>query len=330
MSNCTENRKYFFLAVNTGYVTHGLPDQRCYDFYVARSGYGLYCAIVGNVVIPGGSGSNKVCAQISNSDAWHRLAMGISEQGALPGIQLSSAWNGYQGMKSFVASSGGEPLLEYRRIAASLSRDDIISAFDALNRGTEIAIRAGFRHIQLHAAHGYMFNLMIDPRLSPHFELALRLIEKWANSFVSAETETSLRFSLCSGEPRFDQCNQDEFVDLISSLPVCYIDVSAGYYNINKLLIYPISRDMIFSRHISTLKLAAEYPQKQYIMSGKAACFPSELLPPNIHLGICRDLIANPSFLQTRSSGCTDCMKCHYFSRGQSHITCGCWMNTEE
>jgi len=102
MKSCNENKKYFFLAVNTGFVANGLPDQRCYNFYVDRSRHGLHCAIVGNVVIPDGVGSNNVCATISGEEAWRRLALGILEQGALPGIQLSSAWQGFNGMKKFV------------------------------------------------------------------------------------------------------------------------------------------------------------------------------------------------------------------------------------
>lgn len=328
MSNYSENRKYFFLAVNTGFVTDGVPDQRCYDFYVDRSRHGLYCSIVGNVVIPGGFGSNEVCSEISSSDTWHRLAMGISEQGALPGIQLSSAWRGYRGIKRFIFPSGEDRLSEYRKIAASLSQANIRSIFDALSRGTELAIKAGFRHVQLHAAHGYLFNLMADHRLSPHSDLAHELIRKWANDFVSVGIESSLRFSLYSGDSSFDRYEQNQFIDSIVALPVCYFDISAGYYNIDKRLIYPTSTEHLSRRHSAALELAQAHPNLQFIMSGKSAGFPDFLLPPNIHLGICRDLIANPDFMRDRSTGCTNSMKCHYFSRGQGHITCGAWANS--
>lgn len=35
------SRKFFFLGLNTGFVSDGLPDGRCCDFYARRSGNGL-------------------------------------------------------------------------------------------------------------------------------------------------------------------------------------------------------------------------------------------------------------------------------------------------
>lgn len=330
MSNYKGSRKYFFLAVNTGYVTNRLPDQRCYDFYVNRSKHGLHCAIVGNVVVPGGIASNDVCAEISNSDEWRRLALGIAEQGALPGIQLSSAWHGYRGMKAFLPHPGEDRISEYRQIAASMTPADVRTMFSGLDCGTELAIQAGFRHVQLHAAHGYLFNLMVDHRLSPHSDLALDLIHKWATNLKSADIESSLRFSLYSGDSSLDDQGQNQFIDTVANLPVGYLDVSAGYYNINKRLIYPTSTDLLAARHSATLELAAAHPKASFILSGKSTAFFNSTLPDNVHIGICRDIIANPDFMKERSSGCVNSMKCHYFSRGQSHITCGRWISRKE
>src|SRR5258708_2628456 len=97
------DRKYFFLGLNTGFMSNGIPDSRCYEFYARRSRHGLYCAIVGNVVIPGGFGTNMNTPEISNSHAWRHLADAIASNGALPGIQLATAWKGYSGRKKFVS-----------------------------------------------------------------------------------------------------------------------------------------------------------------------------------------------------------------------------------
>ncbi|HZC80403.1 MAG TPA: hypothetical protein VE222_01585, partial [Nitrospiraceae bacterium] len=243
----------------------------------------------------------------------------------LPGIQLATAWRGYRGMKRFVQGAGADPLHEYREVPASMSSLDVKTAFDALYRGSELAFRAGFRHLQLHAAHGYLFGLLVDHRFSPHSDLAIELVRRWISDVASWGVESSLRFSLWTGRACIDEHGQDDFVETIVSLPVDYLDVSAGFYNIDKRLIYPSLPKVIFSRCTATLDLAKHYPHMQFIMSGKSAGLWHKPLPANVHVGICRDLIANPNFLRDRDGGCSDCMKCHYFSRGQSHLTCGRW-----
>ena len=323
MQNYAQSRKYFFLAVNTGFATNREPDERCKQFYHARSGHGLHCAIVGNVVTPRGLGTNSVCSEISESNAWHELADAISSNGALAGIQFSSTWEGYQGNRRFVPRTGEHPLNEYLAFGASISARQAAAAFDALQRGTDIALKAGFRHVQLHAAHGYLFNILVDRRLSSHANLAHKAICRWAERLASDKIETSIRFSMWTGDSNFDNNRSDEFADEISSLPVKYIDVSAGFYNISKRLIYPSTLSHLKERAEATLKIADRHPLQNFIISGKSIGAWDSSLPKNVHIGICRDLIANPNYLSDKSYGCEICMRCHYFSRGEAHIDCG-------
>lgn len=325
MKSYNQDRKTFFLAINTGYVSNGSPDERACEFYAARSKHGLSCVVVGNVVIPGGIASNDVCARISSAPAWGRLANAIADQGAMPGIQLSSAWVGYEGMRKFVTARSYENLEIYRDVASRFDRDFIEDAFGRLSRATDYALGAGFQHIQLHAAHGYLFNLLIDHRFSQHAEYVHELVAQWASRLRSAGAETSLRFSLYSGSLSLDSLNTDVFLSHLTSLPVDYLDVSAGLYNLDKHLIYPSRTEHIYFRHNSTIDLAARHRDINFIISGKASRIPTGDLPPNVHIGLCRDLIANPDFLRDRSRGCEDCMKCHYYSRNAAHLICGRW-----
>jgi NADPH2 dehydrogenase len=188
-----------------------------------------------------------------------------------------------------------------------------------------MAVKAGFRHVQLHAAHGYLFNLLIDRRLSAHADLATKSIEAWAKELASIDVETSLRFSMWSGHPFLDLDTGDKFADEIAAMPVNYIDASVGFYNIDKRLIYPSTPTLLSARVTATLAIANRHPSANLIMSGMSNRAWDDLLPNNIHIGICRDLIANPNFLQERANGCKTCMKCHYFSRGAENLTCGLW-----
>jgi NADPH2 dehydrogenase len=162
MQACDGSKKYFFLPVNTGYSSAGLPNERCIEFYASRSRHGLYCAIVGNVVLPNGYESNAACSRISLSSRWRDLASAIAHSGAKPGIQLSTAWKAFEGNRNFLARRPEDALAEYKAVASAMSKRDVRTAIDDLRRGTELALRAGFLHVQLHAAHGYLFSLLLD------------------------------------------------------------------------------------------------------------------------------------------------------------------------
>ncbi|MHB8057448.1 MAG: oxidoreductase [Desulfuromonadaceae bacterium] len=314
--------KLFFLPVNTGYAVNGEPSDRLLEFYSSRSGNGLYCAIVGNVIIPDGFGSNDSCSKISTSKAWQKLASAIEFNGARSGIQLSSSWNNYFGMTQFEASCNH--LSTYYDVVGSLSSQDVETIFNNLRHGIELSVKAGFRHIQIHAAHGYIFSLLIDNKYSKFSDVSISQLNEIAKDLSKEKIESSLRISLISGDPKIDE-NRGSLIDLLCDLPFSFIDISTGYYNVNKHLIYPVSSAMLQSRFNFTIMLADRFPSRQFILSGKSQGIRSQDLPPNVHIGIARDLIANPDFLSTYQDGCVDCMQCHYYSRGESSLGCGKW-----
>lgn len=319
------NRNTFFLAVNTGYVNHGLPTDQACEFYAARSGHGLSCAIVGNVVIPDGQGTNEVCSFINEHESWRKLAKAISDKGATPGIQLSSTWPEYLGMRRFTVARPSENLQIYKNIAKTFDQNFIDDKVSQLISASELAYRNGFTHIQLHAAHGYLFNLLIDPRFCAHAAYFQDSIKEWALQLGKKSIQTSLRFSLYTGEEEIDKDHNDSYLSKIISLPFDFFDASAGFYNINKHLIYPSNIEQLKKRHDETFKLALNNPQKNFILSGRSLSITNFDIPKNLHIGICRDLIANPNFLKEKSNGCSNCMKCHYFSRKKENLTCGLW-----
>lgn len=325
MTHYANKRKYFFLPVNTGYVTNGLPNDHCVDFYAARSGHGIYCAIVGNVVIPGGFHSNCVCAEISDSKVWQRLTEGITAQGARAGIQLSTTWKNYVGIKQFTPNTAYNPISEYKSAIVNISFEDVLQIFKNFRRGIELSIRAGFNHIQIHAAHGYLFSLLIEETFSQYSELALDNLQMIAEKLESEDIESSLRFSLITGDASLDQ-NRSKLIEKIVALPFSFFDISFGFYNINKHLIYPTTKEALELRLKLTLALAKKIPDKQIILSGKSNGAWDPALPPNVHIGICRDLIANPNFLHDRAFGCTNCLKCHYYSNNEMQLSCEKWV----
>jgi hypothetical protein len=317
-------RRTFFVGLNTGYVDGSMPDQRMLAFYEERSSPRLTCAIVGNVVIPGGHGCNAVTPIISRSRQWKTLASAIASRGTAPGIQLATAWEGYSGATSFRPKDWTEAIARSRALAATVAPSRLQQLFSDVRVGTELAAAAGFRHVQLHAAHGYLFSLLLDSRLYDGAADCLALVASWAQASREAGLETSLRISLKTGDERFDRYGSNAFQDQASALPVDIVDVSSGFYSVDKRLIYPSLAAVLQERRLETAALASRHPAKQFILSGRASAAVEDF-PDNVHFGLCRDLIANPLFLYDRSRGCKNSGKCHYHSRGTESVTCPRW-----
>jgi 2,4-dienoyl-CoA reductase-like NADH-dependent reductase (Old Yellow Enzyme family) len=320
-----EIRRTFFVGLNTGYVDGDLPDQRMIAFYKARCSPRLTCAIIGNVVIPGGHGSNAMTPRISRDRRWKSLTSAIASRGSAPGIQLATTWEGYAGATSFRPKNWSEAIARSHALAATVAPHRLQQLFSDLRVGTELAAEAGFRHVQLHAAHGYLFSLLLDARLYDGAADCLALVAAWAQATREAGMETSLRISLKTGDGRFDRYGTTAFQDQASALPVDIVDVSSGFYDIDKRLIYPSLAAVLEERRAETAALASRHPATQFILSGRASAA-VEYFPRNVHLGLCRDLIANPRFLYDRSQGCENSGKCHYHSRGTRSVTCRAWL----
>lgn len=321
INNKIINRKIFFLAVNTGYVENGLPDKRCIDFYTERSGDPIYCSIVGNVVISDGFGTNNVCSKISKDHNWKQLASAISNNGTKAGIQLSSTWKGYLGNIKFVASRIQDPISDYQNSISKINLKEINSILLNLKASMHLSIESGFQHIQIHAAHGYLFSLLIDPLFNKHSDFFLNELNLIVLSMKEYGIETSIRFSLLTGSQVLDKQRQP-LVDKIMQMGFDFFDVSFGFYNINKNLIYPETESALKSRRSKTIELAKKYPDKNIIISGKMNRKECIGLPENIHLGICRDLIANPNVLVESEDGCKNYKNCHYYSQGKESLEC--------
>jgi 2,4-dienoyl-CoA reductase-like NADH-dependent reductase (Old Yellow Enzyme family) len=322
------DRLVFFLGVNTGYVSKGKPDHRYISFYRRRSSPQVHCTILGNVVIPGGYGSNDTTPLISRDAVWADVAQEIRGAGSLPGIQLATAWAGYHGSRSFRSTGRGQVIAEARKLVSSMESADVSRVFDNFDEGAKLAGGQGFGHVQVHSAHGYLLSLLIDSRINADASRALDRLGRLAEQLRHDGMESSIRISLRSGDPDFDSSGREDLYQSVAALPFDFIDISSGFYNIDKQLIYPARQDTLEARRRDTIDLAVRYPAKSFIFSGRALNHSTTDLPPNIHIGLCRDLIANPRFLTELDNGCRNHSKCHYFSRGVAHLTCPRWPDT--
>jgi 2,4-dienoyl-CoA reductase-like NADH-dependent reductase (Old Yellow Enzyme family) len=107
-----------------------------------------------------------------------RIAQFVETQGAVPAIQLAHAgrkascdtpWTGGSSLKT--PAEGGWPVIGPSPlpfdagdpIPAAMSESDIGHCIDAWEAATRRALAAGFKVIELHAAHGYLLHEFLSP-----------------------------------------------------------------------------------------------------------------------------------------------------------------------
>lgn len=314
-------RRLFFLPVNTGYYKNGCPTEECVRFYTDRSDTSIYCSIIGNVVLINGFSTNISCGYISKDRSWAKLSSGIKKNGTIPGIQLSTTYENYHGQELFV----NKDWIEYERFLISKIKNvNLSQLIHDLKASIRLCYYSGFEHIQIHAAHGYLFSILLDPFINAQIDDVIETLMEVSQYAKGLSLSTSIRVSLFCG---FDEERESSRKNVIAGLCVGefdFVDISEGYYNYNKNYIYPTIKEELSKRWIRGTRFALENEKQNMILSGKIIRF--ENYPDNVSIGVCRDLIANPMFSKNSYSICDNCGGCHYYSSGMEKMNCSKWV----
>ncbi len=114
----------------------------------------------------------------AHGQAWARIAAFISAQGAVPGIQLAHAGrkgartSPHTGVERGVSDADGgwapvgptaEPFSTVYRVPREMSAADISSVVEAFAEAARRAVDAGFKVVEVHAAHGYLLHQFLSP-----------------------------------------------------------------------------------------------------------------------------------------------------------------------
>ena len=314
------NNKIFFLPVNTGFFYNGTPSEECINFYSSRCSKLLYSAIVGNVCIYDGHPTNNHCGFISENKLWNSLANAIEEKGTLPGIQIASTWNGYNGQKEFLNPNWNE----YKKnLIAIIPKIDQKKLFENIKKTIQTCQSKGFKLIELHAAHGYLLSILLDPNINKNSDYTVDNVLEVARFCNKLGLISSIRISLFCGFEKEDDEKRISQIEKICGNGFDFFDLSEGYYNYNKSLIYPNDQNMISERIERFTIFSQKHDNQKMIISCQIDITKS--YPNNISLGICRELIANPNYLSTKTKECRNCGACNYYSRGLDKLTCARW-----
>lgn len=186
-------------------------------------------------------------------EAWRPIVAFLAEHGAVPGVQLAhagrkaSAWRPWEGGGSLPAEQGAWqtvapsaiPFDQDWHVPQALDIDGIRKVVADFRAAAVRAKQAGFKLVELHAAHGYLLHQFLSP-LSNHrndeygggFENRTRLVREVITAVREVWPDDLPLWLRISATDWADQgWNIDESVRLareLSGLGVDLVDVSSG------------------------------------------------------------------------------------------------------
>jgi 2,4-dienoyl-CoA reductase-like NADH-dependent reductase (Old Yellow Enzyme family) len=235
--------------INTGYAQNGLPTPRLIRFHELRSDTSIGISVVGNVAVcsRGLSNDNTLVLQDNASiGAYRELAEQIRSRGSLSGIQLAYSPSSLQPNRRWIAHDRIAEVARLQTMVGSLSSATIKDVLNAFCVAAQLAYESGYDVIQLHCAHGYFLSLLLDPRINTKND-DYSAHGLWVEEFFQTIRRLtigrllSVRLSAVMGlsDRAWEEATTIRLAKVIEGCGVDIIDLSAGYYTIDRSLIYP-------------------------------------------------------------------------------------------
>jgi len=333
--------KLVFAPINTGYASLGRPTQKLVQFHAERSGLGIGISTVGNVAVDNDAVKNPQTLVLSKEGDERRFSVvsrAIKKRGSLAGIQLAFAPAALDPPRNWKAKDVQAEVRRLNMIVGQLSPLQMNTYLETFLKGVQLANRADFDLIQIHAAHGYLLSLFLNPTTNLRTD-EFAASNHWLLDFlgklrVATRGLLSFRINLFSGlRPR-----EEEFqlalglANRLASAGVDVIDLSAGLYTLDRTLIYPGTLRDERLPYYEAARLMAEDLACLVAFAGNVRdvrILPLDM-PPNLLVNVGRALIADPDFARKSHDGryteinfCTRRNRCHYFTRSRTGLECG-------
>jgi 2,4-dienoyl-CoA reductase-like NADH-dependent reductase (Old Yellow Enzyme family) len=296
--------------------------------------------MVGNAAVSAFGLSNKntlILQDYTSIPAYRELAERIRKRGSLPGIQLAYSPSSLEPDRKWIARDRESEVARLQNIIRSMSSTAVRDVLDGFYAAARLAYESSYDVVQVHCAHGYFPSLLLDSRLNARND-DYSADGPWVQDFfhalrkMTAGRLLSVRLSGTIGlsDLAWEQEATLRLGKVLDHCGVDIIDLSAGYYTIDRNLIYPTRES-----DIGTFGLACSICDSVQCMvsfAGQASNldhFESRLSSRQL-LAIGRALIADPDFAkkfkhsrQDEINHCQSCRHCHYFSRGRTCLECG-------
>lgn len=340
INNVTFPNHFSLAPINTGHFYNGHMLKDFTEFHRQRSGKYIGATYVGNVAVNARMVTNPRTAYFSsiNYHEWIQLAEIINLNGSIPAIQLGCRFSKIPAMRAWINKNPEEYIEQARKEIASFDKSELDAIMEDFLDAAKTAWKSGFKVIQIHAAHGYLFSLLAnslfncrhDEYNSKDLTFLKRLIEKIAKELPNAILDIRISFFNGIQDREAELQAGFELLEKLVSTPIHIIGISNGIYNINKNYIYPpasVSEEEYIA--FGTM-LSNRYPTKYWNIAGnlhdisKLSRIKSS---ENLFFSFGRQLICDPYFISKYINNqeqdiihCTYCGKCHYYSNHKESL----------
>jgi 2,4-dienoyl-CoA reductase-like NADH-dependent reductase (Old Yellow Enzyme family) len=327
--------------INTGFAQNNRPSIKLLNFHRRRSGPTVGVSIVGNVVVSCDATLSPGTAVLSQRTELRRfclIARAIRLRGSLAGIQIASSPIGLSPSRPWRTPNLATEVNRLQQLTAGLTQSDLRGSISQFINTALLSVEAGFDFIQIHAAHGYLLSLLLNPeinRRADHYACD----GPWLGEFVDAlraslaSTLLSFRISIASGfaDQKREREYDSDLVVRLAGYGVDLIDLSAGLYTVDRHLIYPSLRAGPAPLFSIARDLALKVPCLVAFAGNVLDLrdLPTDM-PRNLFCAAGRAFIADPDFADKSARELFDeihwCQRtghCHYFTRGHPNIECG-------
>ena len=145
----------------------GSATRQNVEYYRARAAGGAALIIV-EITFTDDGGSRAFHAQLGAHDdrmipGLTDIAEAVSAEGAVPGLQLGHCGSQRVISEPPVVAPSAIAWAVGKRVPTELTREEIARIVQDHSHATRRAVQAGFRLLELHAAHGYLVNTFLSP-----------------------------------------------------------------------------------------------------------------------------------------------------------------------
>lgn len=325
-----------FAPINPGFGPSPLGLTKLRAFHAIRSSPALGVNWVGNVVVApelAASPRALVLATLKDATTLKPIAEGVAQRGSVPGIQLAASPSQLRPDRKWKPADTTVELTRLRNIvseASAAALDDLLQHFVV---SAQLATQeAGFRVVQIHAAHGYALSLLFHGVTNVRTD---RYVAggAWIGDFAARIVEAirpapaCFRLNLRSGVGTSQELDEvGQIAESLAKSGVQAIDFSAGLYTLTRQLIYPHRRKGTLPDLDAVRAVAPEGVVVGVV--GNVFDVADTSVPDHFLINVGRALIADPLFCERMKHHVPvrRCMRtniCHYFSRDQPEIECG-------